>query len=149
MKKIQLSTAISWMVSFKHLWFSQICVTFYFTSEDTHYFSFHMMRKGIFKMLFISKLNPCMSMIAGAGNLLFKEESLTIWFLFLFCRDSQQDIFNIFGSMFCAIIFFGINNCSTVLPFVATERTVLYREKFAGMFSSWAYSFAQVLHFST
>ncbi|CAL8079445.1 unnamed protein product [Prunus armeniaca] len=59
--------------------------------------------------------------------------------------DSQQDIFNIFGSMFCAIIFFGINNCSTVLPFVATERTVLYREKFAGMFSSWAYSFAQVL----
>jgi hypothetical protein len=27
---------------------------------------------------------------------------------------------------------------------VATERSVLYREKFAGMYSSMAYSFAQV-----
>lgn len=48
------------------------------------------------------------------------------------------------GLMFTAIIFYGINNCSTVLPFVATERNVLYRERYAGMFSSWAYSFAQV-----
>ncbi|KAL2338894.1 hypothetical protein Fmac_013340 [Flemingia macrophylla] len=47
--------------------------------------------------------------------------------------------------MYSAALFFGINNCSTVLPHVATERTVLYREKFAGMYSPWAYSFAQVL----
>ncbi|KAI9196707.1 hypothetical protein LWI28_026286 [Acer negundo] len=59
--------------------------------------------------------------------------------------NNQQDLFNVLGSMYSAIIFFGINNCSTVLPFVATERTVLYRERFAGMYSSWAYSFAQVL----
>ncbi|MED6182883.1 drug-responsive transcription factor pdr3 [Stylosanthes scabra] len=58
---------------------------------------------------------------------------------------SQQDLFNIFGSMFMAVIFFGINNGSTVLPVVATERTVLYREKYAGMYSPWAYSFAQVI----
>ncbi|KAK1591597.1 hypothetical protein Q3G72_010173 [Acer saccharum] len=57
--------------------------------------------------------------------------------------NNQQDLFNVLGSMYSAIIFFGINNCSTVLPFVATERTVLYRERFAGMYSSWAYSFAQ------
>lgn len=31
------------------------------------------------------------------------------------------------------------------MPFVATERAVLYREKFAGMYSLWAYSLAQVL----
>ncbi|KAL9389216.1 hypothetical protein Peur_017821 [Populus x canadensis] len=31
------------------------------------------------------------------------------------------------------------------LAFVARERTVFYRERFAGMYSSWAYSFAQVL----
>lgn len=43
-------------------------------------------------------------------------------------------------------MFMGINNCSTVLPYVATERTVLYREKFAGMYAPWAYSFAQVQH---
>ncbi|XP_057416411.1 pleiotropic drug resistance protein 3 [Lotus japonicus] len=59
--------------------------------------------------------------------------------------NSQQDLFNVFGSMFSAALFFGINNCSTVLPYVATERTVLYRERFAGMYSPWAYSFAQVL----
>ncbi|KAK9991983.1 hypothetical protein SO802_026968 [Lithocarpus litseifolius] len=59
--------------------------------------------------------------------------------------NTQQDIFNVLGSMFTAVMFFGINNCSTVLPIVATERTVLYRERFAGMYSSWAYSLAQVL----
>ncbi|CAK7326251.1 unnamed protein product [Dovyalis caffra] len=57
----------------------------------------------------------------------------------------QQDLFNIAGSMYSIIIFFGINNCSPVLPFVARERAVLYRERFAGMYSSWAYSLAQVL----
>lgn len=46
--------------------------------------------------------------------------------------------------MYATVIFFGINNCSSVVPFVATERTVLYRERFAGMYSSWAYSSAQV-----
>jgi hypothetical protein len=46
--------------------------------------------------------------------------------------------------MYSIIIFFGINNCSPVLAFVARERTVFYRERFAGMYSSWAYSFAQV-----
>ncbi|KAF9592637.1 hypothetical protein IFM89_016294 [Coptis chinensis] len=59
--------------------------------------------------------------------------------------NNQQDLFNIFGFMFTASIFFGIHSCSSVLPFVATERNVLYREKFAGMYSSWAYSLAQVV----
>nr|TKR74333.1 pleiotropic drug resistance protein 3-like isoform X1 [Populus alba] len=59
--------------------------------------------------------------------------------------NNQQDLLSIAGSMFSIIIFFGINNCSPVLPFVARERTVFYRERFAGMYSSWAYSFAQVL----
>ncbi|KAL7210715.1 hypothetical protein ACSBR1_032132 [Camellia fascicularis] len=58
--------------------------------------------------------------------------------------NDEQDLFNILGSMFIGVIFLGINNCSTVLPHVATERNVLYREEFAGMYSSWAYSFAQV-----
>lgn len=61
-----------------------------------------------------------------------------------FGRNNQQDLFNVLGSMFTAVIFFGINNCSTVIPLVATERTVLCRERFAGMYSSWAYSLAQV-----
>lgn len=33
------------------------------------------------------------------------------------------------------MIFLGINNCSSVLPYIASERTVMYREKSAGMYS--------------
>lgn len=59
-------------------------------------------------------------------------------------RMDQQNLFNVFGSMYISVIFLGINNCTTVLQHVATERTVMYREKFAGMYSPWAYSLAQV-----
>ncbi|KAJ9557262.1 hypothetical protein OSB04_011876 [Centaurea solstitialis] len=57
---------------------------------------------------------------------------------------NQQSLFNILGSMFAAVIFCGINNSSSVLPYVSVERTVLYRERFSGMYASWAYALAQV-----
>ncbi|XP_011005974.1 PREDICTED: pleiotropic drug resistance protein 3-like [Populus euphratica] len=59
--------------------------------------------------------------------------------------NDEQDFFNILGSIFIFIQFAGIGNCSSVLPFVATERAIVYRERFAGMYSSWAYSSAQVV----
>ncbi|KAJ0078967.1 hypothetical protein Patl1_23928 [Pistacia atlantica] len=59
--------------------------------------------------------------------------------------NSQQNLFNILGSMCGTVIFFGISNCISVLPYVATERTVMYRERFAGMYSPWAYALAQVI----
>uniref|UniRef100_A0A6N2MYY0 ABC transporter domain-containing protein n=1 Tax=Salix viminalis TaxID=40686 RepID=A0A6N2MYY0_SALVM len=59
--------------------------------------------------------------------------------------DDEQDlIFNILG-FFIFIQFTGIGNCSSVMPFVAPERATVYRERFAGMYSPWAYSFAQVV----
>ncbi|CAI0395164.1 unnamed protein product [Linum tenue] len=58
--------------------------------------------------------------------------------------NDQQNLFNMFGSMYIGVIFLGINNCSSVLQYVATERTVMYRERFAGMYSTWSFSFAQV-----
>nr|POE87236.1 pleiotropic drug resistance protein 3 [Quercus suber] len=60
-------------------------------------------------------------------------------------ENNQQNVFNISGAMYSAVIFLGISNCTKVLPYVATERTVMYREKFAGMYSSCAYSLAQVI----
>ncbi|KAL3538335.1 hypothetical protein ACH5RR_001701 [Cinchona calisaya] len=57
----------------------------------------------------------------------------------------QQSLFNVLGSMFSATVFCGINNTSSVLPYVSTERAVLYRERFAGMYASWAYAVAQVI----
>ena len=43
--------------------------------------------------------------------------------------------------------FMGVCNCSGILPYIFTERNVAYRERFSGMYSLWAYSFAQVLKF--
>ncbi|XWS76714.1 hypothetical protein CRYUN_Cryun01aG0201500 [Craigia yunnanensis] len=57
----------------------------------------------------------------------------------------EQDFFNIMGSMYVFMIFTGISNCSSVLPFITTQRTIVYRERFARMYSSWAYSLAQVI----
>ncbi|XP_035830100.1 pleiotropic drug resistance protein 3-like [Helianthus annuus] len=57
---------------------------------------------------------------------------------------NQQSLFNVFGSMFAAVLFSGINNSSSVLQYVSMERTVLYRERFSGMYVSWACALAQV-----
>nr|XP_043620927.1 pleiotropic drug resistance protein 3-like isoform X2 [Erigeron canadensis] len=58
--------------------------------------------------------------------------------------DNQQSLFTVLGSMFAAVLFCGINNSSSVIPYVSMERTVLYRERFSGMYASLAYALAQV-----
>ncbi|KAH7835114.1 hypothetical protein Vadar_023002 [Vaccinium darrowii] len=58
--------------------------------------------------------------------------------------NNQQSLFNALGAIYSATIFLGINNSISVLPYVSTERSVLYRERFAGMYGSWAYALAQV-----
>ncbi|XP_038716845.1 ABC transporter G family member 29-like [Tripterygium wilfordii] len=60
-------------------------------------------------------------------------------------RDSTADLSTIIGAMYAAVLFIGINNCSTVQPVVAIERTVFYRERAAGMYSALPYALAQVL----
>ncbi|KAF7127488.1 hypothetical protein RHSIM_Rhsim11G0074700 [Rhododendron simsii] len=59
-------------------------------------------------------------------------------------QNNQQSLFNVLGAIYSAAIFLGINNSSLVLPYVSTEQPVLYRERFAGMYGSWAYALAQV-----
>ncbi|KAL8527691.1 hypothetical protein ACS0TY_005508 [Phlomoides rotata] len=59
--------------------------------------------------------------------------------------DNQQSLFTLLGSMYASALFCGINNSSSVLPYVSTERSVVYRERFAGMYASWAYSAAHVV----
>ncbi|KAF7126903.1 hypothetical protein RHSIM_Rhsim11G0102000 [Rhododendron simsii] len=58
--------------------------------------------------------------------------------------DNQQNLFNVLGAAFSVVFSLGINNCKSILPYVSTERSVLYRERFAGMYGSWAYALAQV-----
>ncbi|KAM7471773.1 hypothetical protein LguiA_009956 [Lonicera macranthoides] len=59
-------------------------------------------------------------------------------------RDSSSDLTMVIGAMYAAVLFVGINNCSTVQPIVAVERTVFYRERAAGMYSALPYALAQV-----
>ena len=50
----------------------------------------------------------------------------------------------VMGAMYTAVMFVGINNCSTVQPIISIERTVFYRERAAGMYSAMPYAIAQV-----
>lgn len=59
-------------------------------------------------------------------------------------RTQKQDLFNSMGCMYNAVLFIGIQNCSSVQPVVAIERTVFYRERAAGMYSALPYTFGQV-----
>lgn len=60
-------------------------------------------------------------------------------------REDATDLTMIIGAMYAAVLFVGINNCSTVQPIVAIERTVFYRERAAGMYSALPYALAQVI----
>ncbi|KZV57480.1 pleiotropic drug resistance protein 2-like [Dorcoceras hygrometricum] len=58
--------------------------------------------------------------------------------------SKQQDLMNLLGAMYSAVMFLGGTNTSAVQAVVAVERTVFYREKAAGMYSPLPYAFAQV-----
>ncbi|XP_012089672.2 pleiotropic drug resistance protein 2 [Jatropha curcas] len=58
--------------------------------------------------------------------------------------QKQQDLFNLLGAMYSAVMFLGATNTSSVLSIVSVERTVFYREKAAGMYSELPYACAQV-----
>ncbi|XP_058204744.1 pleiotropic drug resistance protein 2-like [Rhododendron vialii] len=58
--------------------------------------------------------------------------------------SKQQDLMNLLGAMYAAVLFLGATNASSVQSIVAIERTVFYRERAAGMYSELPYAFAQV-----
>ncbi|CAN8312242.1 unnamed protein product [Cochlearia groenlandica] len=59
-------------------------------------------------------------------------------------RSNVQDLTMVIGAIYAAVMFMGVNNCSTVQPMVAVERTVFYREKAAGMYAATPYAISQV-----
>ncbi|KAG5072726.1 hypothetical protein JHK86_007937 [Glycine max] len=56
----------------------------------------------------------------------------------------QQDLFDLLGAMYAAVMFLGTSNTMGVQPIVDIERTVLYRERAAGMYSTLTYAISQV-----
>ena len=64
-----------------------------------------------------------------------------------FCnRHRQQDLLNLLGAAYAAVLFLGATNAHAVQSVVAIERTVFYRERAAGMYSELPYAFAQVIN---
>ncbi|KAF8101841.1 hypothetical protein N665_0201s0154 [Sinapis alba] len=59
--------------------------------------------------------------------------------------DTQQNLFTVLGAIYGLVLFLGVNNCTSALQYFETERNVMYRERFAGMYSAFAYALAQVV----
>ncbi|XP_073317568.1 ABC transporter G family member 39-like [Primulina huaijiensis] len=56
----------------------------------------------------------------------------------------QQDLQNLLGAFYSAILFLGASNSNSVQSVVSVERTVSYRERAAGMYSALPYAISQV-----
>ncbi|KAF6144886.1 hypothetical protein GIB67_001897, partial [Kingdonia uniflora] len=59
--------------------------------------------------------------------------------------DNQQDLVNILGGMYDAVLFHGASNASAVQSIVSIERATFYRERAIGMYLPLPYAFAQVI----
>ncbi|KAI3790860.1 hypothetical protein L2E82_04246 [Cichorium intybus] len=60
-----------------------------------------------------------------------------------------QDMLDFLGALYAIVLFLGAINQNSVQPIVFVERTVFYRERAAGMYSSLPYALAQVMIEST
>ncbi|CAN4094856.1 unnamed protein product [Withania somnifera] len=58
--------------------------------------------------------------------------------------DKSLDLFNAMGSMYAPVLFLCYQHASSVMPVLAFERTVFYRERAAEMYSAIPYAFGQV-----
>ena len=61
-----------------------------------------------------------------------------------FNKTKQQDLMNLLGAMYAAVLSFGALNASAVQFVVAIEKTVFYRERAIGMYFALPYAFSQV-----
>ncbi|GKV30452.1 hypothetical protein SLEP1_g39260 [Rubroshorea leprosula] len=57
---------------------------------------------------------------------------------------AERDLFNVIGSLYVFTVVTGLSGCTSVLPLVAAQQIVVYRERFAGMYSSWADSLSRI-----
>jgi ABC-type multidrug transport system ATPase subunit/ABC-type multidrug transport system permease subunit len=58
--------------------------------------------------------------------------------------SQQQELVDLMGAMYAAVLFMGINYASGVQTVVAEERMVFYRERAAGMYSAVPYAFGDL-----
>ena len=94
----------------------------------------------------LKKVLDTFSMIFVKLNRTFSIFRFSIsWIVYtIICRETEQDLFNVMGALYAAVLFLGVNNASSVQPVVAVERSVYYRERAAGMYAALPYAMAQV-----
>ncbi|KAI7741348.1 hypothetical protein M8C21_029253, partial [Ambrosia artemisiifolia] len=114
---------------------------------DTQYAqsSWGQFKSCIWKMWWSYWRNPDYNLVRFAFTFLCAIMVGTVFWKIGNKRSNGSDLNAVIGAMYSAIFFVGINNSQTVQPVVATERTVFYRERAAGMYSSLPYAMAQVL----
>ena len=59
-------------------------------------------------------------------------------------RNDEEELLKTMGGMYASMLFIGINNASSVQPFVDVKRKVFYREKEARLYSPIVYALAQL-----
>ncbi len=59
------------------------------------------------------------------------------------CRSTPQDVERTVALQYVAVIMLGFNNAFTILPILAVERGVFYRERAAGYYATLSYALAQ------
>ncbi|KAE8662416.1 hypothetical protein F3Y22_tig00113337pilonHSYRG00028 [Hibiscus syriacus] len=60
-------------------------------------------------------------------------------------HGSKEGLINIMGSVYVFMVSTGASNLLSILPIIISQRTIVFQEKFAGMYSSKAHSLAQVI----
>ncbi|KAJ0819535.1 putative ABC-type xenobiotic transporter [Helianthus annuus] len=114
---------------------------------DTQYAqsSWGQFKSCIWKMWWSYWRNPDYNLVRFCFTLLCAIMVGTVFWKIGNKKSTSGDLSAVIGAMYSAIFFVGINNSQTVQPVVATERTVFYRERAAGMYSSLPYAMAQVI----
>lgn len=59
-------------------------------------------------------------------------------------RSTPTDLMGVMGALFLCITFLGTYNASGIIPVLALERPVFYRERAANMYAVIPYALAQV-----
>ncbi|XP_058766056.1 uncharacterized protein LOC131639591 [Vicia villosa] len=110
---------------------------------DTLNFNTPMLKNTEFSILLKQELN---TFIALSATLFPELETMHVTTFSMVSHKvkTQQDLLNLLGAMYSAVLFLGATNSSAVQPVVSIARTVFYRERAAGLYSALPYAFAQV-----
>jgi ABC-type multidrug transport system permease subunit len=103
---------------------------------------FEQFRVLLWKLNQVYWRSPTYNLVRFAMTILIALVSSSIFWQKGMDRGTQGGVFNVAGVLYAVVLFLGVQNTSTVQPVFAIERTVMYREQAAGMYSSLPFALA-------